>query len=164
SLRYPSLAPHSMHPSPCTPLRAVHPSPCTPLRAVHPSPCTPLRAPPVPHQDFLQSQSALAKLTVDVRPSHAAIASDLLAPLPTTPTPATAPSPSSAPSPAPSTGQKKAWGKKGSAQPSLRSAAAADVVTVGDRWLKELIARGALLPLDGVERSDWFKALGPTWL
>ncbi|CAI5489275.1 unnamed protein product [Closterium sp. Naga37s-1] len=122
-------------------------------------------------KDFLLSQSGLAKLTVDVRPSHAAIASDLLAPLPTTTTtttttttPAAAPSPSAAPSSVPSTGQKKAWGKKGRAQPSLRSAAAADVVTVGDRWLKELIARGALLPLDGVERSDWFKALGPTWL
>ncbi|CAI5477787.1 unnamed protein product [Closterium sp. Yama58-4] len=83
-------------------------------------------------KDFLQSQSPLAKLTVDARPSHAAIASDLLDPLPTTATP-NAPSPSSAPSSAPSTGQKKARGKKGGTQPSLRSAAAADVVTVGDR-------------------------------
>ncbi|GJP41209.1 hypothetical protein CLOM_g883 [Closterium sp. NIES-68] len=106
-------------------------------------------------KDFLVSQSPLAKLALDVRPSHAAIANDLLAPLASQP-----PASSQPAAPTPSAKRKK----KPPPPPSLRSAAAADIVTVGDRWIKALIAQGALLPLDGVERSDWFRALGPTWL
>ena len=56
-------------------------------------------------------------------------------------------------------------GKQGASKPvsAKTSACSADVVCVSDRWLKELVGRRALAPLDGVEAAEWFQRLGPTW-
>eukprot|EP00897_Mesotaenium_endlicherianum_P006262 jgi/Mesen1/5664/ME000287S04923 len=48
-------------------------------------------------------------------------------------------------------------------QVDKRSAMSADVVSLGDRWLKESIASGLICPIGGAEDADWFKRLDPAW-
>lgn len=45
----------------------------------------------------------------------------------------------------------------------LKSAASADLVSVGDSWLSYAIKKGLIEPISGVEDQDWFKSLSDKW-
>lgn len=51
--------------------------------------------------------------------------------------------------------------KKGKVNP--KSAAVADIVTVGDSWLKFAIKSDLIDPIQGVEDQDWFTGLSEKW-
>jgi len=50
---------------------------------------------------------------------------------------------------------------KGKADP--KSAAVADIVTVGDSWLNLAINKAMIEPIQAVEKQDWFKSLPEKW-
>ncbi|XP_047341066.1 spermidine-binding periplasmic protein SpuE-like [Impatiens glandulifera] len=44
-----------------------------------------------------------------------------------------------------------------------KSAAAADMITLGDSWLGYAISRGLVEPLHGIEEEGWFRGLSDKW-
>lgn len=44
-----------------------------------------------------------------------------------------------------------------------RSFLAADIVTIGDSWLRVAISGGLIEPIENAEQQDWFKRLSPKW-